>query len=128
MIRNRGTRSFVIPQFQVSRRLPAQREFRSIYAIHARIAARRRMSSHDAGSGQESQLHQPQGLIFGQIQTVQNAMFAPAKLGKRARTPSLGATFTFDTQLHRSFSMRPKARVVKAMETVVNDSQLQLAR
>ena len=82
MIRNRGNRSFVIPQFQVSRRFTAQGEFRSIHAVDARIASWRRMSSGDASPRQESKLHQAQGLIFRQIQTIQDAMLAPAELRK----------------------------------------------
>ena len=45
-------------------------------------AAGRGMRSHDAGSGQEPQFHQAQGLILGQIQPVQNAVLATTKLGK----------------------------------------------
>jgi hypothetical protein len=74
------------------------------------------MGSDNACPGQKAQLHQPQGLIFRQIQMVQNAMFTSPKLGKRGRARSLMAALTFDTQLHAHFSIGRKARVVKVME------------
>ena len=54
-------------------------------------------------------------------------MFATAKLGKRSCARSLMGALTFDTQLHYGFSMRRKMLAVKVMETVANDSQLQLS-
>ena len=74
------------------------------------------MSGGDAGSGQESQLHQAQSLIFRQIQTVQDAVFATAEFGKSSRPRSVMAALTFDTELHYSFSMKLKVCVVKVME------------
>ena len=79
------------------------------------------MSSRDAGSGQESQLHQPQSLILRQIQAVQDAMLAAAEVGKSSRPRSLVTALTFDTQLHYGFSMRPRVSVVKAMEAMTLD-------
>jgi hypothetical protein len=72
----------MIPQFQMSRCLAAQGEFGAVDAIDARIATGGRMSGGDASTGEESKLHQAQGLVFGQIQPIEDTVLAAAELGK----------------------------------------------
>jgi hypothetical protein len=96
----------VIPQFQVSCRLAAQGEFRSVYAVDPRIAAWRGISGGDASSWEESKLHQAQGLVLGQIETIEDTVLAPAELGKRGCARRFSVSLTFDTQLHYGFSMK----------------------
>ena len=76
---------------QACGRFPPEGEFRSVDAVDARIAARRGMRGGDVRAGEEPELHQTQGLVGGQVQTVDNAVLAAAQLGKR-----FGA---FDTHL-----------------------------
>src|SRR5215471_8056187 len=99
-LRNRGSRSFVISQFEMSGGFAAEGEFGAIHAVNPRVATGRGMSGGDARAGKEAELHQAEGLIFGEIEVVENAMLAAAKVGKRRRRGGFAGTLLFDTQLH----------------------------
>jgi hypothetical protein len=98
-------------------RFPAQSHLGPVDAEYPRIAAGGASGGSYAAARQKPELHQPPGYIVGQIQVLENAMFALMKLhqtGGRAAVAAMPSPPpVLETQLHQMLSMKRADSVVK---------------
>ena len=98
----------------MTRRGGAQCDFATIYTEHSGIPTWGAMSCCDAGSWQETELHQAMADLRGKFQTVKHAMLSVGEIQDGRVEGSVPVLSLLETQLHNTFSIGHQNAGVKA--------------
>jgi hypothetical protein len=72
-------------QDQLTGGFPPQCDLRAVYAKNSRIAARRHVRPGDRMARQKTHFHEPPGIVFRKIDTLDDSGLASPQLGEIAR-------------------------------------------